>query len=129
MKITPAIFTSDDGIDFPTEAKCRAYEASLPFVKLLNEVTEAAKTNAEFATEIEKLGRALAADRIANGGRKRSGRKAAETTIDPTTPAPVDPPYYEAPSDLTKPAMTEELSELMHTLAAISAEVEKDSEA
>ena len=97
MRMIPARFIADDDTEHPTKEACLAHEAALPYVKLIAEVREAAKANPEFADEIEKLGRTLAAERIASGRSKRPGRKASEPAIDPSVPAPEHPPYYEPP--------------------------------
>ena len=101
-RIETITYQADDGTPFDTELECAAYEARLPFNRLFASISEAVKEDAEFALKIERLGRALAAERVASGNRLRPKRA---TPAEPTPEAPLDveaPPDEYEPGDMTE---------------------------
>ena len=89
-RIETITYQADDGTPFDTELECAAYEARLPFNRLFSQVSDAARDDADFALKIERLGRTLAAERVARGDRLRTRRSAPAGHADASTDAPSD---------------------------------------
>lgn len=99
MKHNPETWTSDDGVDFPTRAECEAYEARLPYRKLLEDVRAACAADVGFAYDIESFGRnKLQPERLARGDAKYKRATKLESAIEAASPPP--PPV---PLEITAP--------------------------
>ena len=105
-RIETITYQADDGTPFDTELECAAYEARLPFNRLFAQVSDAARDDADFALKIERLGRTLAAERVARGDLLRNQRAAADAHVEPAPEAPsdVEPADEYEPGDMTEAA-------------------------
>ena len=63
---------ADDETEFETEAECVEYEASLPTLRLINDLEKRIAEDPDFAERIERLGARIAKERRERGELKRA---------------------------------------------------------